>query len=75
MQQTTSATAKRTDKQPCPAGLPRLAYSLKEVAAMLGISYTSVHRLVQRGELRSSGGLRHKLIAAGELERFLLERS
>jgi hypothetical protein len=42
---------------------------------MLGISYTSVHRLVQRGELRSSGGLRHKLIAAGELERFLLERS
>lgn len=74
MQQPTSATAKRTDKQPRPAGLPRLAYSLKEVAAMLGISYTSVHRLVQRGKLRSTGGLRHKLIAAGDLERFLAER-
>lgn len=55
--------------------LPRLAYSLKEVAAMLGISYTSVHRLVRRGKLRSTGGLRHKLIAAGDLERFLDERN
>lgn len=57
------------------AGLPggRLAYSLREAALALGISESSVRRLLQRGLIRSSGALRHKLIPAFELERFLRE--
>jgi hypothetical protein len=51
--------------------LPRLAYSLKEVAKILGISYVSVWRLVQRGVLKSSTALRHKLIPLTEIQRFL----
>ncbi len=54
-----------------PAPLPRLAFSLRECAAMMGISYVSVWRLVQRGKLKSTGHLRHKLISKAELERFL----
>lgn len=51
--------------------LPRLAYSIKEVGVMLGLSYPSVYRLVQRGLLKSSDALRHKIIPAAEVERFL----
>lgn len=54
-----------------PSGLPRMAFSLKEVAEMLGLSYPTVFRFVQRGKLRSCGGIRHKLITKAELERFL----
>jgi hypothetical protein len=54
-----------------PRTLPRLAYTMREAAAMLGISYISVHRLLKRGLLRSSTALRHKVIPATELERFL----
>ncbi len=55
-----------------PAGIAgRLAYSLKETAVMLGISYPTVYRLNKRGLLRSSGALRHKLIPRAEIERFL----
>jgi hypothetical protein len=51
--------------------LPRLAYSLKETATILGISYITAFRLVQRGLLRSSSALRTKLISHSEIERFL----
>jgi excisionase family DNA binding protein len=51
--------------------LPRLAYSIKEVGVMLGLSYPSVYRLVGKGLLKSSDALRHKLIPASEIERFL----
>ena len=51
--------------------LPRLAYTMREAAAILGISYISVHRLLKRGLLRSSTALRHKVIPATEIERFL----
>lgn len=44
---------------------------MREAAAMLGISYISVHRLLKRGLLRSSTALRHKLIPATEIDRFL----
>ena len=54
-----------------PVPLPRLAYSLREAAEVLGLSYSSCFRLVQRGLLRSSNALRHKLIPAIEIERFL----
>jgi excisionase family DNA binding protein len=51
----------------------RLAYSLKETANLLGVSYASVNRLVQRGLLKSSRALRTKLISRKEIERFLAE--
>lgn len=51
--------------------LPRLAYTMKETAEMLGLSYITVHRLIKRGLLRSSKALRHKLIPATEIEKFL----
>ena len=49
--------------------LSRLAFSYRETAALLGISYTSVYRLVKRGELKTSHSLRR--IPAAEIERFL----
>jgi excisionase family DNA binding protein len=50
---------------------PRLAYTMRETADLLGISYMTVHRLIKRGLLHSSSALRHKLIPASEIERFL----
>lgn len=58
-------------RQPLAPTLQRLAYSLKETAAMLGISYMSTHRLLQRGLLKSSTALRHKVIPLTEIQRFL----
>jgi excisionase family DNA binding protein len=51
--------------------LPRLAYSMQETAEILGLSYITVFRLVQRGLLRSVSATRHKLIPRKEIERFL----
>jgi excisionase family DNA binding protein len=51
--------------------LPKLAYSMKETAEVLGVSYFTVHRLIKRGLLKSSNALRHKLIPHSEIERFL----
>ena len=51
--------------------LPKLAYSMKETAEVLGVNYFTVQRLVKRGLLRSSTALRHKLIPVSEIERFL----
>ena len=48
-----------------------LAYTLKQAAALLNISYMTAFRLVQRGLLRSSSALRTKLISRAEIERFL----
>jgi excisionase family DNA binding protein len=50
---------------------PRLAYSVKETAQLLGICEKSVRRLVARGLLRPSRALRHLLITRKELNRFL----
>lgn len=55
--------------------LPRLAYTLKETAEILGISQATVYRLLYRGLLRSSLALRSKLIAKSEIERFLKDTS
>ena len=51
--------------------LPRLAYTMRETAEILGTSYITVHRLLQRGLLRSSLAMRTKLIPKKEIERFL----
>jgi excisionase family DNA binding protein len=50
---------------------PRQAYTMQETADILGVSYITVHRLLKRGLLKSSSALRHKLIPASEIERFL----
>lgn len=49
----------------------RIAYTLKETADMLGVSYITVYRLVQRGKLKVCGDLRTKLISLKEIERFV----
>ena len=51
--------------------VPRLAFTMRETAEILGISYTSVLRLVKRGLLRASTALRHKVISRAEIDRFL----
>ena len=49
----------------------RLAFSIQETAAMLGICDKSVRRLILRGLIRPSRALRHLLIPRTEIERFL----
>lgn len=50
----------------------RLAYSIPEVADMLGIDYFSVYRLILRGKLKACRALRGKfLITRAELNRLL----
>jgi hypothetical protein len=56
-------------------GLPRLSFSMKETAKILGVSYITVHRLLQRGLLKSSFACRTKIISKTEIERFLKETS
>ncbi len=51
--------------------LPRLAFSMKETAEILGVNYITIHRLLKRGLLKSSSALRTKLIPATEIKRFL----
>jgi predicted site-specific integrase-resolvase len=53
------------------AALPRMAYSLKETAQVLGVAYLTAWRLTRRGLLKSSGSLGKKLIPITEIERFL----
>jgi len=52
-------------------GSTRMFYSVVEVAEMFGISRKSVYRLLDRGLLKSSGALRHKLISRRSVEEFL----
>ena len=51
----------------------RQAYTVKEVADMLGVTPKSVYRLLARNLLRSLKALRHHRIPRKELERFLQE--
>jgi predicted site-specific integrase-resolvase len=51
--------------------LPRLAFSLRETCQLIGVSYATGVRLLQRGKLRSSTALRTKVISKTEIERFL----
>ena len=54
-------------------GQLRLAYSFRETAAILGVSYVSVWRIVKRGLLKPNRALRVPRIAHTEIERFLRE--
>ncbi len=55
--------------------LPRLAFTVKETAEILGTSQQTVYRLIHRGLLKSSLALRTKVIAKSEIERFLKDTS
>ena len=50
----------------------RLAYSIYETAALLGVSYHTIWRLVKRGKIQAFEGISGKtLITRKELDRFL----
>jgi excisionase family DNA binding protein len=49
----------------------RMAFSVKEVAVILGISEKTVRRLIRRGLIHASRALRHHLIPKKEIEKFL----
>ena len=61
------------EEQNTAPAVPRLALSMREASEALGISYISVHRLVKRGMLKTSGALRNRLIPLTELQRFLAD--
>jgi len=48
------------------SAVPRLAYSMREAAEAIGVSYITIHRLLKRGLLKSSSALRTKVIPATE---------
>ena len=56
-----------------PPRIPRVAFSVKETAEVLGVSEKTVRRLVTRQLLRPSRALRHLLISKKEVDRFLAE--
>jgi len=53
--------------------VPRLAFTMRETAEILGVSYMTVYRLILRGLLKSTSALRTKIISQAEIELFLRE--
>ena len=49
----------------------KLAYNTAELCSALGLCPTTIWRLNQRGLLRPIPGLRHKIYAKTEVQRFL----
>jgi hypothetical protein len=64
-------TAPRGTEQKPGAPVEKLAFNLRELCASLGVSRVTVYRLEQRGLLKAIPGIRHKLYAKREVERFL----
>lgn len=56
---------------PTPTLAPKLAYTLKELSAELGISRVSLYRFEVRGLLKPLPYFRHKVFSREEVERFL----
>ncbi len=74
MQTEPSKTAEDVEQLPLQRTQPteRLSYSIKESAALLGVEYFSVYRLIQRGKIRACRALRGKLLVPrSELLRLL----
>jgi hypothetical protein len=57
-----------------PAPVERLAYSVHEAAAALGVAEITVRRLLVRGLLKSAPGLRTKVIPRSSIDGFLAGR-
>jgi excisionase family DNA binding protein len=53
------------------ASIQPRAYSLAQVAAVLGIHRATVHRLVQAGKLKAISGFGNMKVSDVELDRFL----
>lgn len=53
--------------------LPRIFYSVEEVAAMMGVCSKTVLRLIARGKLKVSNAFRHKRIHAKSIEEFVAQ--
>lgn len=51
--------------------MEKFAFTLKEAAALVGVSTTSLRRAIARGQLTACRKFRHILISRQELERFL----
>jgi len=49
----------------------RLAYTLKQLCAELGLSPITIYRLDARGLIKSVPGIRRKIYSRAEVERFL----
>lgn len=49
----------------------KLAFSIKETGALLGLSYITVWRLIRRGKIRTVGVTRHRVIPKAEIDRYL----
>jgi excisionase family DNA binding protein len=61
----------KNHKEPGQGQDKRLAFKIAEVSEMLGVSESSVRRLIENGTLRSIGKLRHILVPKSEIDRFL----
>jgi hypothetical protein len=68
---TSDAPALTISAPPTQPALPRLAFTMRETAAIIGVNYQTVYRLHKRGLLRSSSALRTKLFPLAEIQRFL----
>lgn len=51
--------------------LPRLAYKLKEAAQMLGVSQSTIREEIREGRIKSMKKLRHVLIPASEITKWM----
>jgi excisionase family DNA binding protein len=49
----------------------RMAYKINEAAQLIGVSDNSIRRLIERGQLKAIGSLRHILIPHSAIEEFL----
>jgi excisionase family DNA binding protein len=67
----TGNNEKNAPKTEEPPALPRLAYNIREVAEILGVSPATIRRWIKCGWLKCSWASRHKLIPRSEIERFL----
>ena len=64
-----------TQSEPLPNKVARLVYTKAELTQALGLSSITIHRLEQRGLLNPVQGVRHKLFALAEVDRFLSRRA
>lgn len=55
----------------CPTTLPRMAYSMRETADMIGMSLRTLVRRVDDGTIRAVKVGKRVLIPAAEVERLL----
>jgi excisionase family DNA binding protein len=68
---TEGKTNLKTQQHDHRASPERRAYSLAQVAAILGVHRATVHRLVQAGKLKAISGFGNMKVSDIELDRFL----